>query len=395
MALNCRSRMNLAGLFIACLLLQQCMTEVTEFDIDIGTTFLTSTNEAVATDVDYLVAEDGNYTESSTFTMPLEESDSIDYWQWQPVAFMWWSILQLASAFIGFFGNGLVMLVVFQRKAKRNSTDKLIGSLAVADFLTSLFLVPVPDVINIPSTWLGELYCKVMYTARFMWISVSASVFTLTLISVERFVAVAYPFRFKTLFSRQLTVTYILIVWLLAVIMNSFAFFIFHVDADAHRCVIIFPTANGGEVLGIVSFFLVLVIPIVVMLTTQGLTAYQLHVEAKRFQGETLQKMKSQPSFRLILAKKRVIKLLFIINATFIICWAPNQSAYLAFNLGLLGPSFLYGPFDRALVVLAFCNSCANPIIYTIQHRQFRNAIKALFTGSKEASKTPVFMKES
>ena len=87
-------------------------------------------------------------------------------WQWEPIHFAWYTILQLVSAVAGMIGNLLVMAVIFGRKHPRTPTDTLIGTLAVADFLTSVFLIPVPAAIRVPSTWLGEFYCKVIFTSR-------------------------------------------------------------------------------------------------------------------------------------------------------------------------------------------------------------------------------------
>ncbi|XP_072179319.1 galanin receptor 2a-like [Diadema setosum] len=320
-----------------------------------------------------------------------EDLNNGDQWLWASVSWEWWTILQLVSAIVGTVGNLLVICVIFRPKIVRRSTDTLIGALAVADFLTSVFLIPIPDILRVPPSWLGEFYCKFIFTSRPMWISVSASIFTLAVISVERFVAIAFPFRSKRIFSHRHTLLCIAAIWAAAFVLNSFAFFVFFVDSVKHDCYIRFPTPSGSHVLGLTSFLLVLVVPIIVMLLAQAFTVYILHRQSRKFLQESAGKVDdSHPSVRILRAKKRVIRLLFVVVLTFIVCWAPNQSAYLAFNLGLLSPKYLYGPVDRVLVVLAFCNSCANPIIYTVQHKKFRDALKS-FLSCREGTSAPVF----
>ncbi|XP_071489811.1 galanin receptor 2a-like [Diadema antillarum] len=310
-------------------------------------------------------------------------------WTVHALHWEWWTIIQAISAGSGIVGNLLVIAVIFRIKfiGSSSSTDTLIGALAVADFLTSVFLIPIPTISNIPSTFLGEVYCKVVYTARCMWTSVSASIFTLTAISVERFVAVTFPIKFRVLFNQKRTNLAIILIWSLACLLNSFAFFIFHVDSDTASCVIRFPTKNGSEILGISSYIFVLILPIIVMLVAQCLTVHALHLESLHFVGNT---GLPKPRVRLLQAKRRVIRLILIINVTFIVCWTPNQTMYLAFNLGLLPESYLYGALDRGLVVLAFANSCANPIIYGLQNPRFRSAVGKFWTSAPR-ERMPVF----
>ncbi|XP_054754393.2 trace amine-associated receptor 6-like [Lytechinus pictus] len=354
-----------------------------EYATEINLSFATDTYASQTSDEHHTTYHEPQGTLSSG-----SDDHTGELWIAHQIVWPWWKIIQLTAAIAGIIGNLLVMLVVFRPQKARRSTDTLLGALAIADFLTSVFLIPIPDVSNIPYTWLGGFYCKVIYTARFMWISVSASIFTLTLISVERYIAIKQPFKFRFFFSPTRTRLAIIIVWIMAFILNSFAFFVFFVDPDTQSCILQFPTANGAEVLGITSFVIVLVLPMGIMLVTQSLTALALHRQASRFKAPG--NGATQSSERHLIAKGRVIKLIFVINVIFIISWGPNQSAYLAFNLGYLPFSYLYGPLDRALVVLAFFNSCANPVIYTLQYPKFRKAVRDLFSRSN-TERAPIF----
>nr|XP_054757266.1 uncharacterized protein LOC129263379 [Lytechinus pictus] len=134
-----------------------------------------------------------------------ESSDSVP-WRWHYPTWSWWQLVQLTSSVLGVVGQMLVMLVIWQRRAMNRSADTLIGALAVADFLTSILILPLPVAVSVPSTLLGEIYCRFIFNGFFMWLAVGASIHTLALISVERLIAVMYPI----LFNRSVTMCFML-----------------------------------------------------------------------------------------------------------------------------------------------------------------------------------------
>ena len=75
-------------------------------------------------------------------------------------------------------------------------------------------------------------------------------------------------------------------------------------------------------------------------------------------------------------ARQNIFKTLVIVTVCFTICWLPNQALYFYFNMGnYLNFSAWY---YHGSVILVYCNSCCNPIIYVAQYDQFRLGIKTL-----------------
>ncbi|XP_072170615.1 uncharacterized protein [Diadema setosum] len=83
-------------------------------------------------------------------------------WSWQAITWSWWLILQMFTAMLGIVGNSLVIIVLFTRRQLSRSTDTLIGALAAADLLASVFMIPHPVPLTVPSSVLGQVYCKAM-----------------------------------------------------------------------------------------------------------------------------------------------------------------------------------------------------------------------------------------
>lgn len=321
------------------------------------------------------------YDESFTESLNDATMGSIQ-WKWRPIKWAWWQFLQITSSVLGVVGQMLVMLVIWQRRAMNRSTDTLIAALAMADFLTSIFILPLPVAVSVPSSFLGEIYCRLIYDGFFMWWAVGVSIYTLALISVERLIAVMYPIYFNRYFSRGKTSIAVVVVWLWVIILTLNLILTCTVDGVIHACALSFSPAVG-QFLGIKVFLTYFIIPATIMILAQAVTAVILHRKSTKFMEGNVQKNRSNPSHNLLTAKNRVIKMLFVVVLIFIICWGPNTIAYFLFNFGFISRSFAFGKTNRILTLLAFYNSCLNPIVYTVRHPGFREAIRGLFTGSK------------
>ncbi|XP_072025060.1 allatostatin-A receptor-like [Amphiura filiformis] len=293
------------------------------------------------------------------------------------VNWTWYNYVQLLLAITGIVGNALVILIYFKNPKMRNTTNMLLVGLAVADLLTSLMLIPVPTLISgIPQDWRGEFYCKIIYCYELMWISITVSVFTLTMVSVERYLAISYPIRYRIVFSESRPKFVLIGVWVVAVGCNLYSLFIwFNIDG---RCTLIWPSDTFRITLGVTLFLLKFVLPVIIMCATHVATILTLRKNAHelRLRSDT-----DSSEYALLQAKQKVIEMLFIVVVTFIVCWTPDQVGHFGYTVGFVPYRFLYSTSYRCFVLLAFFNSCANPIIYAFKNGKFRNALRDLFRG--------------
>lgn len=313
----------------------------------------------------------------------MEEDSSETGWAWYPMAWRWWTIAQVICAILGVFDNGVVIVIIFQRVKKNRSTDTLIGALAIADLLTSVFLFPLPWAKHVPATILGRMYCKLLYPGFALWLCITASTYLLNAICIERYIAVVYPLYFNRVITKAKVALAVAFVWLFAFAQCVYALFAYIYDDDIENCNSLINSDVGREIHAYYAFSIRLAIPVLTMVITQIGIIRSLHVQSKRFQGMTGDvQTNSPPSFH-ITARNNVIKMMLIVVFVYVITWTPNQIAYLCFNLGYISSSYRGSPLHRSLTVFAFLNSCANPIIYTSRHTEFRQALASLFTCSK------------
>ncbi|XP_067101241.1 neuropeptide FF receptor 1-like [Osmerus mordax] len=117
--------------------------------------------------------------------------------------------------FVCMIGNTLVCIIVLKNKRMRTVTNIFILNLAIIDLLVGIFCLPITLVDNLITGWpFDEVICKM--SGLIKGASVSASVFTLVTIAVDRFRCIIHPFQ-KKLTLRQ-AIVIIVFIWALAVI---------------------------------------------------------------------------------------------------------------------------------------------------------------------------------
>ncbi|XP_022098861.1 galanin receptor type 2-like [Acanthaster planci] len=82
-------------------------------------------------------------------------------------------------------------------------------------------------------------------------------------------------------------------------------------------------------------------------------------------------------------ATQVLVRTLLAFGVTFSVCWIPDQSMYLLYNFGFdLSIASTVRQFG---IILGVCNSCINPIIYTMTNQQFRKGVMVAFSGKRTA----------
>ena len=276
---------------------------------------------------------------------------------------------------LGLFGNSLVIIVVLADKHMRNTTNILILSLAFADLFFILFCVPFTATGYAMPVWpFGAVGCKMAQYA--MHVCAYASVYTLVLMALDRYVAVVHAIRSMTWRSERNTWIAVFIIWIVCLLGNSPIL----VQYDVH--VYSWGTENRSVCLNThnlddkrvgkafyVSFlFFGYIIPLGVTLLMYGLMLKRLLYGV--VPGGASQSAES------IRAKKRVTRMVVIVEVIFAICWLPIQIILFmqAFDKYTKTKETLALMF--ASNCLAYMNSCVNPILYAFLSENFRRSFR-------------------
>ncbi|KZC13664.1 5-hydroxytryptamine receptor 2B [Dufourea novaeangliae] len=132
-----------------------------------------------------------------------------------------WSFLFVAVFIVaGGLGNILVCLAVVLDRRLHNVTNYFLLSLAVADLLVSLFVMPLGAIQGFLGYWpLGVLWCNVYVTCDVL--ACSASIMHMCFISLGRYLGIRNPLRTRHTSTKRMVGFKIAAVWLLAMLVSS------------------------------------------------------------------------------------------------------------------------------------------------------------------------------
>ncbi|MEE6460429.1 hypothetical protein FKM82_000965 [Ascaphus truei] len=314
----------------------------------------------------------------------------VDFYLHRPSVAAVFIISYLLIFILCMLGNGVVCFLVLSSKHMRTITNLFILNLAVSDLLVGIFCMPTTLLDNIIAGWpFGSTVCKM--SGMVQGISVSASVFTLVAIAVDRFRCIVYPFKQKLTISTAVVI--ITVIWVLAIAIMCPSAVMSHVKEDKHFRVVLgnnnqtnpvywcredWPNPQMRKIYTTVLFANIYLAPlslIVIMYARIGITLFKTELNVE---GKNHQQQRHSVSRR----KQKVIKMLIIIALLFILSWLPLWTLMMLSDYASLTESeyqviniYIY-PFAHWL---AFFNSSINPIIYGFFNENFRRGFQAAF----------------
>ena len=261
-------------------------------------------------------------------------------------------------------------------------TNFLILSLAVADLLLGVVVLPPSMVYIIENCWyLGNLFCKIHSSMDITL--VTTSIINLSFISIDRYYAVCHPLRYTRTITVQTALIMILVIWGVSVfvgfvtiflqlnILGEEEFYYKHVLCEG-GCVT-YQTATASAVSSSLSFYL----PALIMLCIYLKIFLVAQRQARSIQSTTFQNQKSGAVASK--SERKAFRTLAIVMGVFLCCWTPfflcNVSIPYIVDTNL--PLLL-----RITVTIGYSNSFLNPIVYAFFYSWFRRAFRMIIFGS-------------
>ncbi|XP_055701915.1 dopamine D2-like receptor isoform X1 [Phlebotomus papatasi] len=137
-----------------------------------------------------------------------------------PVEYNYWALLLILFPFFTLFGNVLVILSVCRERTLQTVTNYFIVSLAIADLLVAVVVMPFGVYILVNGTWsLPNFVCD-FYIAMDVICSTS-SIFNLVAISIDRYIAVTQPIKYAKHRNNGRVSLTILLVWAISAAIGS------------------------------------------------------------------------------------------------------------------------------------------------------------------------------
>ncbi|KFD58705.1 hypothetical protein M514_00398 [Trichuris suis] len=116
---------------------------------------------------------------------------------------------------LGVIGNTLVITVVVRYRKMRSFTNILLASLSTADLLIVLFCLPVQYSKYLSHSWImGVFLCISFHYVELL--TMICSLMTMTVISIQRYLAIAFPMQSISLRSKRRALRTVLLTWVLS-----------------------------------------------------------------------------------------------------------------------------------------------------------------------------------
>ncbi|XP_048037777.1 trace amine-associated receptor 13c-like [Megalobrama amblycephala] len=263
------------------------------------------------------------------------------------------------------FLNLLVIISIAHFKQLHTPTNVLIFSLAVADLIVGLIVMPVQGIKLIEPCWFfGEIFCSIF--PYILYVVTTASLGNLIIISVDRYIAVNDPLRYSSRVNINRAVFSIVVNWVFSCI---YSFFLLY---DS----LLYPEKNHTCIGECVLFIKLgyIITDVLVTLVTPCCLIISLYLKicfVAKHQAEHINSLRDKKAK----SEKKASRTLGVVVMVYLLCWIPYYLA--ALTLGQdKGDSFVIN-----LMYWILCmNSCMNPLIYAMFYRWFRLSAKYILT---------------
>ncbi|KAF7405852.1 hypothetical protein HZH68_005221 [Vespula germanica] len=271
---------------------------------------------------------------------------------------------------LGLIGNTLVVIVVAANPGMRSTTNILIINLAVADLLFVIFCIPFTATDFVLPFWpFGNIWCKIVQ--YLIIVTAYASVYTLVLMSLDRYLAVVHPITSMSWRTENHAILAICIAWAFifalstpALVIHGEIHFTFQdLDNSSTACRIL---PQYDWCFFQVSFFLTSY-----LLPLTLICVFYVCMLVRLWRGARV----SAESRR---GRRRVTRLVLVVVGVFAICWCPIQVILVTKSLEAYPLKSATIMVQIASHILAYTNSCVNPILYAFLSDNFRKAFRKI-----------------
>ncbi|XP_033846513.1 trace amine-associated receptor 4-like [Periophthalmus magnuspinnatus] len=260
-------------------------------------------------------------------------------------------------------GNLLVILSIIYFKQLHTPTNYLVLSLAVADLLVGVVVIPFSTALFANPCWyLQDVVC--FLRGVFDIALCSASILNLCFISIDRYYAVCQPLNYRTKINVPVTAIMILITWTVSIVCGTVI--TLGGRKIESRCAFV-QGLKLGAVAAVVAFYIPAIIMITIYLKIFHVAQKQARSIHSTHTGEAVSKM-----------EKKATRTLAIVMGVFFLCWSP---------IALFGTFLSLNNFKVPLIAMeifkwfGWSNSMLNPFIYAYFYSWFRCAFRIILSG--------------
>lgn len=282
-------------------------------------------------------------------------------------------ILEFFGAVPTVFGNALILISLKRFKKLRKRGNILLGNLAIADFAVGFVLIPLEMIwLLVPSVRESRYMC--LWRLSFRVVILGASIFSLSAICVERYIAIRHPFQYQTHVTKRKLLTAAVIIWVVALTfaaMPLVGWNQLHNEFNV-SCLLwtIWTLEYKITLNGIMIGFLVIDIVLYAAVMKKACTYVRSHKS----------KMNPETSKTKFVEIPRT-KMMGIAFGLFAVLWSPH--CFVILISAITGITSVVVSVQKVTLCIAAFNSCVNWIVYGLLNRDFRYSFQKVLGCTK------------
>ena len=257
-------------------------------------------------------------------------------------------------AITGTIGNLLVLTVIFVQIRFSTVSNILIANLAAVDLLTASVLIP-GDICRHVCDRMG--YCHVPHTfvllhrilAQYV---VTAAAVSLFVITMERFIAIAFPFRYRSLFTRTRAMGCVALTWTSGALITG-----------------IFHGLNIVYIQNVLVIFLILVTSFLYIYIFSVALKHERKIATMHAQVPDLRRSSSVGVW-----ERKSAKTMAIVLGVYMLCWVPSVVFYSVVRMD----DWIYPRMQFWINSVYYLNAVLDPFIYGVRSDKFRKEVRRL-----------------
>ncbi|XP_027792232.2 somatostatin receptor type 3 [Marmota flaviventris] len=285
-------------------------------------------------------------------------------------------LVYLVVCVVGLLGNSLVIYVVLRHTASPSVTSVYILNLALAD---ELFMLGLPFLAaqNALSYWpFGSFMCRLVMAVD--GINQFTSIFCLTVMSVDRYLAVVHPARSARWRTAPVARTVSAAVWVASAVVVLPVVVFSGVPRGMSTCHMQWPEPAAAWRAGFIIYTAALGFfgPLLVICLCYLLIVVKVRSAARRVRAPSCPRLQAPSCPRRRRSERRVTRMVVAVVALFVLCWMPFYVLNIVNVLCPLPEEPAFFGLYFLVVALPYANSCANPILYGFLSYRFKQGFR-------------------
>ena len=277
---------------------------------------------------------------------------------------VWLSLSGLAAV----TGNVVALWLFYKHESLRTISNRFLASLSIADVLVGLVIDPYWIVIRCWNS--RRVQRKLFMITKMLWIhTTAATTLNSCCVSIDRFIAIRFPFRYQDSLTKRRCFAVIILVWFISL---SLPFLMFSREGMDRKELLVSITFTICLVpLLVVSFCYILIFKLARKQFRRILETTNIPDSGENIRVRVVQNLKA-------------IKTVGFVLSACIITWMPSLVLLLVRfyyieeekRCRLRKLTFVVSPWVEAI---AFTSSAINPLIYYFRNSDFRRAFRRTF----------------